>query len=132
MPIYQPVESSHEVLAKSLETVFDDEAHFLVNLHNFIQPLALPRHPFPPKTKNRQALHEIIRVSSLFTIFMVVKIFKFMKNYDSWKMYLQAKIMTLDIFAHMLPPLPPFPLSPLSELFSRFYHQPSGDHDLEY
>ena len=44
----QPVGSAHEVLAESLETVFDDEAHFIVNLHNFLQPLALPRHPFPP------------------------------------------------------------------------------------
>ena len=43
----QPVGSAHEVLAESLETVFDDEAHFIVNLHNFLQPLALPRHPFP-------------------------------------------------------------------------------------
>ena len=39
--------SVHEVLAESLETVFD-EAHFIVNLHKFFQPLALPRHTFPP------------------------------------------------------------------------------------
>ena len=44
----QPVGSTHEVLAESLETVFDDLAHFIVNLHNFLQPLAFPRHPFPP------------------------------------------------------------------------------------
>ena len=42
----QPVGSAHEVLAESLQTVFD-EAHFIVNLHNFLQPLALPRHTFP-------------------------------------------------------------------------------------
>ena len=39
---------------------------------------------------------------------MVVKNFKFMENYNSWKMYLQVKILTLDIFTHMLPP-PPSP-----------------------
>ena len=48
VPKKQPVGSAHEVLAESLETVFDDEAHFIVNLHNFLQPLALPRHTFPP------------------------------------------------------------------------------------
>ena len=40
--------NAHEVLAESLETVFDDGAHFIVNLHSFIQPLTLPRHLFPP------------------------------------------------------------------------------------
>ena len=40
------VRSAHEVLAESLETAFD-EAHFIVNLHNFFQSLALPRHTFP-------------------------------------------------------------------------------------
>ena len=75
--------------------------------------------------KNRQALHEIIRALSLSIIFvefsfkpvyltMVVKIFKFMENYNSWKMYLQVKILTLDIFTYMLGPLPLFPLSPCS------------------
>ena len=43
----QPVGSAHEVLEESLETVFD-EAHFIVNFHSFLQPLALPRHTFPP------------------------------------------------------------------------------------
>ena len=43
----QPVGSVHEVLAESLETVFD-EAHFIVNLCSFLQPLALPRQTFPP------------------------------------------------------------------------------------
>ena len=42
---------------------------------------------------------------------MVVKNFKFMENCNSWKMYLQVKILTLDIFTHMLPtpktPIPP-------------------------
>ena len=38
---------THEVLAESLETVFD-EAHFIVNLHNFIQPLDLLMHTIPP------------------------------------------------------------------------------------
>ena len=42
----QPVGSAHEVLAESLETVFD-EAHFIVNLHDFLQPLALSRHTSP-------------------------------------------------------------------------------------
>ena len=37
----QPVGSVNEVLAESLETVFD-EAHFIVNLHSFLQSLALP------------------------------------------------------------------------------------------
>ena len=72
--------------------------------------------------KNRQALHEIIRASSLSVIFvelsfkrlyptMVVKNFKFMENFNSWMMYFQVKILTLDIFTNMLPP--PFSLSPL-------------------
>ena len=39
--------SAHEVLAESSETVFD-EAHFIVNLHSFLQSLALSRHTFPP------------------------------------------------------------------------------------
>ena len=43
----QPVGSAHEVLAESSETFFD-EAHFMVNLHSFLQPLALSRHTFPP------------------------------------------------------------------------------------
>ena len=43
----QPVASTHEVLAESSETVFD-EAHFIVNLHSFLQLLALSRHTFPP------------------------------------------------------------------------------------
>ena len=70
------------------------------------------------KQKTRQALHEIIRVSSLSIIFvefsfkplyptMVVKNFKFLENYNSWKMFLQVKILTLDIYTHMLPPPPP-------------------------
>ena len=99
--------------------------------------------------KNR--LHEIIRTSSVSIIFaefsfkpvypyMVVKNFKFMENYNSWKMYLQVKILTLDILTHMVPPRllppppqPPFPLSPLqSQLSSRFYHHLSGDHDVKY
>ena len=44
----QSVGSAHEVLAESLKTVFD-EAHFIliVNLHNFLQSLDLPRHTFP-------------------------------------------------------------------------------------
>ena len=41
----QPVGSAHELLAESSETVFD-EAHFIVNLHSFLQPLALSRHTF--------------------------------------------------------------------------------------
>ena len=42
-----PVGSADEVLVESVVTVFD-EAHFIVNLHNFLQPLALPRHTFLP------------------------------------------------------------------------------------
>ena len=33
----------------------------------------------------------------------VVKNFKFIENYNSWKMYLQVKISISDIFTHMLP-----------------------------
>ena len=44
----QPMGSTHEVLAESLETVFD-EAHFIVNLYNFLQPLALPKAHLSPK-----------------------------------------------------------------------------------
>ena len=43
----QPVGSAHEVLAESSKTVFD-EAHFIVNWHSFLQPLALSRLTFPP------------------------------------------------------------------------------------
>ena len=35
---------------------------------------------------------------------MVVKNFKFMENYNSWKIYLQVNILTLVTFTHMLPP----------------------------
>ena len=172
----QPVGSAHEVLVESSKTFFD-EAHFIVNLHSFLGPLALPQHTFPPSEpfvppspqgeqlpkhlssrhirnslsvylflnsqpqlgkskefnnqglkieilnviflfcrqttiKNRQALHEIIRPSSLSIIFtelsfkpvyptMVVKNFKFMENYNSWKIYLQVKLLTLVIFIPM-------------------------------
>ena len=52
--------------------------------------------------ENRQALHEIIRASSLSIIFvelsfkpvyptMVVKNFKFMENYNSWKITCKSK-----------------------------------------
>ena len=53
--------------------------------------------------KNRQALHEIIRASSLSILV-----------YHSWKMYFQVKILTLDIFTHMPPPPSAFPLSSCS------------------
>ena len=43
---------------------------------------------------------------------MVVKNFKFMENYNSWKIYLQVKILTLAIFTHMLPPSPLPPIAP--------------------
>ena len=93
--------------------------------------------------KNRQALHEIIRASSLSIIFvelsfkpvyptMVVKNFKFMENYNSWKIYLQVKILTLVIFTHMLPPPPPPPPYRPCQLSSRFYYHLSGNHDFEY
>ena len=41
---------------------------------------------------------------------MVVKNLKFMENYNSRKIYLQVKILTLVIFTHMSPPPPPPPL----------------------
>ena len=47
VPKKQSVGSAHEVLAESLETVFD-EAHSIVNLRNFLQSLALPRYTFLP------------------------------------------------------------------------------------
>ena len=80
---------------------------------------------YPQKTiKNRQTLHETIWVSSLSIIFvefsfkpvcptMVVKSFKFMKKYNFWKMYLQVKILALDIFTHILLPLP-LPIPPIA------------------
>ena len=46
----QPVRSAHEVLAESLKTVFNDEAHFIVNLHNFLQPFL----PHPSRQNNFQ------------------------------------------------------------------------------
>ena len=41
------VGSVPEALAESLESAFD-EAPFIVNLHSFLQPPALPRQPFSP------------------------------------------------------------------------------------
>ena len=41
------VRSVPEALAESLESAFD-EAPFIVNLHSFLQPPALPRQPFSP------------------------------------------------------------------------------------
>ena len=49
VPKKQLVGSAHEVLPESLKPVFEDEVHFIVNLHNFLQPLAPApplRHPF--------------------------------------------------------------------------------------
>ena len=43
----QPVGSVHELSADSSETVFD-KAHFIINSHIFLQPLALSKHTFPP------------------------------------------------------------------------------------
>ena len=43
----QLVGSVHKELAESSKIVFD-EAHFIVNLHSFLQSLALSRHTFPP------------------------------------------------------------------------------------
>ena len=45
VPRKLPLGSAHEVSVNSSEIVFD-EAHFIVNLHIFLQPLALPRHTF--------------------------------------------------------------------------------------
>ena len=50
-----------EVLAESLETAFDDEAHFIVNLHNFFQPIAFPWHSCP---KNEPFLPHPLRQNS--------------------------------------------------------------------
>ena len=55
---------------------------------------------------------------------MFAKKFKFMENYNFWTMYLQVKILTLDIFTHMLPPLPTL-LPPITPAVS-------GGHDMEY
>ena len=41
-----PVGSAHEVSTDSSEIIFD-EAHFIVKLESFLQPLVLPRHTFP-------------------------------------------------------------------------------------
>ena len=41
------MKSAREVLSESLEAVFD-EAHFIVNLHNILQALALPTGTFFP------------------------------------------------------------------------------------
>ena len=46
---------------------------------------------------------------------MVMKIFKFMENYNSWKMYFQVRILTLDIFTYMQRPLP-LPIPPIPPL----------------
>ena len=54
--------------------------------------------------KNRQALHEIIRASSLSILV-----------YHSWKMYFQVKILTLDIFTHMPPPPSALPHHPAAQ-----------------
>ena len=68
-------------------------------------------------------LHEIIRASSLSITFVefsfepayltiVVKIFKFMKNYNSWKMYLQVKILIQIFYSHAATALPIPPIAP--------------------
>ena len=58
----QSVGSVHEVLTESLEIAFDED-QFTVNLHNFLQPLVLPRHivsqsesfvSHPPRQNNFQ------------------------------------------------------------------------------
>ena len=54
---------------------------------------------------------------------MAVKKFKFMENYNSWKMYFEVQILTLDIFTLILPPPSPRP---------RITPAASRDHDLEY
>ena len=79
--------------------------------------------------KNKQALHKIIRVLSPSIIFvefsfkpvyltLVVKISKFIENYNAWEMSLQVKIMALDIFIHTLPPIPSItPINPAVKYF---------------
>ena len=44
---------------------------------------------------------------------MVVKNFKLMENYSSYKMYFEVKILTPGTFTHILPVPSPFPVSPL-------------------
>ena len=53
---------------------------------------------------------------------MVMENSKFIENYNSWKMYLQIKILALDVFTYILPPPPLSSIDPAV----------SGDHDLEY
>ena len=83
--------------------------------------------------RNRQALPEIIRASSLSIIFvglsfkpvyptMVVKNFKFMENYNSWNMYLQVKIDSRYFYSYVTTRSLPSSISP----------SVSDDHDLEY
>ena len=52
----------------------------------------------------------------------VVKNFKFLENYNSWKMYLQIKILPLDIFAHtlLLAPPPASFLTPITPAVTTF------------
>ena len=75
--------------------------------------------------KNRQALHEIIWVSSLSIIFvefsfkpvyptMVVKNFKFMKNYNFWKMYLLASQNIDSRYFYSYATTVPLPIPPIT------------------
>ena len=50
-------------------------------------------------------------------------------------MYLQVKILTLNIFTHMLYDRPVLPIPPSTlqlQLSPRFYHQLSGEDDMRY
>ena len=38
-----------------------------------------------------------------------MEILKFMENYNAWKIYLQVKILALDIFTHIVLPIPSIP-----------------------
>ena len=65
----QAVGKAHEGSADSWETVFD-EAYFIVNLHSFLQPLAFPRHTFPPSESfaTPPPFHQVAQLPKLWTI----------------------------------------------------------------
>ena len=76
----QRVGIAYGVLAESLETVFDDEAYFIVNLHNYLQPLALPRHsfyrndepflPHPPEAEKIPKLLSSKHIRNIFSVYL--------------------------------------------------------------
>ena len=113
-------QSCRRVSADSSEIVFD-EAHFIVNLQSFLQPQPFSYTP-SPKVSHLSPIPPGRTTSKtpLLLIHQVSKNFKFMKNCDSQKMYFEIKILTLDIFTHMLPP--PSPLPCITPAVSRDRH----------